>query len=126
MSTVRRIELEAKEKLWGETRCVFRDDTHEVWHASPKKGGYSSVHHHTHRHNEFYVVAGELWVKVFRDLRDDIPDHAVLLRPGEKCVVPAGLYHQFLAATDAELIETYYHRLGDDDITRHTEGGLTP
>lgn len=98
------------EKPWGVTRCIHSSRHSEVWHASIRQGGASSVHRHRHNANEFYVVQGWLMVR-YPDERSER-----LLYPGDTlCIVP-GVWHQFRAITNVELIETYYLIEGGDVI----------
>lgn len=113
-----------KPKPWGETRLLFRDYTHEVWHASIRAGGHSSVHHHTRVPNQFYVVSGDLDV-CFYKADPGVSGFALArtqtLRRGDSLVVPENVIHSFLARTDVELIETYWARLmPGEDIVRHS------
>ena len=112
-----------EEKLWGETRCVHKDVTHEVWHASPRAGGFSSRHYHERKPNKFYVVKGEIIVLVYRDGSRSEYDPFVL-RAGNQLTVPEGVWHRFKAVRDSELIEVYWVELKPGaDIVRSDEGG---
>lgn len=122
-------QVPAEDKLWGMTRCVFRDDAHQVWHASPKAGGFSSRHKHDSLPNLFYVVSGTLHVEVYgeRPERGIDPALVVEIGPGEQYTVEAGEWHRFIAQTDVELVEIYYtHVPPNGDITRVDVGGVMP
>lgn len=122
-------ECPAEDKLWGMTRCVFRDDSHQVWHASPRAGGYSSRHKHDTLPNLFYVVSGTLHVERYfnRPGKDEHPGLVVEINAGETYTVPAGEWHRFIAQTDVELVEIYYtHVPTGGDITRVDVGGVMP
>lgn len=110
-------------KLWGFTRCVHRDRTHEIHHATIQSGGYSSRHHHERKDNLFYVVSGLLHVH-----RYDPDEPVALLGPGDKFTVAAGRDHRFVAQTDVQLVEVYWADgsgdLDPDDIVRVDVGGL--
>lgn len=113
-----------QDKPWGKTRCVYRDMTHEIWHASIKRGGYSSRHYHDRKPNLFYVASGELLVHVFRSGHETIPVNTYRLRPGDRITVDDGTWHQFEAAdADVELVEVYWVYLKGEDIVRADEGG---
>ena len=92
------------EKPWGVTRCIHSSRHAEVWHASIRQGGASSVHRHKANANEFYVLSGILEV-----------DGRTLTSGDTLCIVP-GKWHQFRAITNVELIETYYLIEGGDVI----------
>lgn len=111
-------------KPWGETRCVHRDMTHEVWHASIRKGGYSSRHTHDRKANLFYVSSGTLLVHVYNNSFSTIPSTTYKLEKGEQISIDDGVWHQFEAATDVELVEVYWVYLRGEDIRRADEGGV--
>lgn len=117
-------QVPSQSKPWGRTRQIFRDETHEVWHASIWEGGYSSRHFHERKNNEFYVVSGTLVVKLFDDPHDALPREVITLGPGQRCVVEDNVWHLFESVTAVELIETYFSHLKGEDITRHDQGGL--
>ena len=109
-------------KVWGETACVIRHPVFSVHHIRVWPGGYCSVHRHAHRVNLFHVLSGELVVHTWSCMTDR--PVTTLLRSGEQCAVPAGMYHKFLSGTGADVLEIYYPILPqDDDIERITEGG---
>lgn len=110
-------------KPWGRTRCIYRDETHEVWHATIDKGGFSSRHFHTRKGNEFYVVKGTLLVHEY-DTQYTKPRVTHVLDAGERVMVDDHVWHTFEAQTDVELIETYFSHLKGEDIVRHDQGGL--
>jgi len=115
-------------KPWGETRCVFRDDTHEVWHATIFPGGFSSRHFHTHKDNLFYVVSGRLKVHVFASQPDPgTPTTTHDLGAGDCLTIEAGVWHQFdatLATCPVQLVEVYRAGLRGEDIVRLDQGGM--
>ena len=96
--------MQVIEKPWGVTRCILKSRRCEIWNASIRSGGKSSVHRHNCV-NHFYVVRGDMLV---HDL--DALHPAVRLNESfaECYTVPAGHWHQFEALSDVELIETYY------------------
>lgn len=120
------IEATRQDKPWGHTRCVYRDMTHEIWHASIKAGGFSSRHYHDRKPNLFYVGAGTLLVHVYNNDKATIPLDTYTLGPGERVVIDDGVWHQFEAVTPVELVEVYWVYLKGEDIVRADEGGLKP
>ncbi len=112
-----------QKKLWGETRPVYSGDSHSLYHATPKAGGYSSRHYHATKHNLFYIVSGTLLVHFYAD-RDGPVTRTVSLTRGDFAMSEAGEWHRFEAVTDCELIELYTSYCIDDDIVRADEGGL--
>lgn len=113
-------------KPWGKTRCVHRDMTHEIWHASIKKGGYSSRHTHDRKPNLFYVSSGTLLVHVFNNAFSTIPITTYELTVGQQVTIQDGVWHQFEARSDVELVEVYWVYLKGEDINRADEGGIKP
>lgn len=107
-------------KLWGITRCIHRDATHEIHHASAKAGGYSSRHSHRNKINLFYVMSGRLLVH-----RYDPDEEPLYLEAGSIAVIESNRDHRFEAGTDVELIEVYWlDPLDPDDIVRADVGGI--
>lgn len=120
-------DVTAEDKAWGFTRCVHRDATHEVWHASPRAGGFSSRHYHRKTPNKFYAVAGTLLVETFRGGAggpEASPLEVFHLTAGQELTVEEGVWHRFRALTDCELIEIYWAFLRPGgDIVRADVGG---
>src|SRR5688572_4243893 len=113
----------AAAKPWGKTRCVHRDQTHEVWHAEIARGGFSSRHYHARKPNLFYVVSGTLQVQVFREVWETIPYETHTLEAGQRIVVDDHVWHRFEAVTDVTLVEVYWACLKGEDIVRADGGG---
>ena len=111
-------------KPWGQTRQIYRDQTHEVWHATIQRGGFSSRHFHTRKGNEFYVVRGTLLVHEWDAQHSTAPRVTHVLKPGDRVLIDDHVWHTFEAETDVELIETYFSHLKGEDIVRHDAGGL--
>lgn len=114
------IALETVSKFWGTTRCLHRGPTIEIWHASIKRGGYSSKHTHQLKLNDFYVVSGKMIVRLFHADGNTV---SVCIEAGQHFTVAPGDLHQFESLQDTELIETYHARM-PEDIFRVTEGGV--
>lgn len=119
-------EMKTVTKAWGRTRCVHKDQTHEVWHAEIEQGGYSSRHYHERAPNLFYVVSGVLRVLVFGGEVSTIPVETITLNAGERITIRPGVWHKFEAVTAVELVELYWAELRTPDIVRADEGGVTP
>jgi mannose-6-phosphate isomerase-like protein (cupin superfamily) len=100
--------------------------THEIWHASIKKGGYSSRHTHDRKPNLFYVASGTMLVHTFHNNISTIPSSTFSVSVGQQITIVDGVWHQFEATTDVELIEVYWVYLKGEDIQRADEGGLRP
>lgn len=105
-------------KLWGETDCIFRDQCCEIWRATVKAGGYSSLHRHLRKSNAFHILSGTLkleWLGTESWLRD-----------GQAAQILAGVWHRFHAYTDVEMIEVYVGDTSSEDIERKDTGGIRP
>ena len=118
-------DVTVEDKLWGVTRCIYRDETHEAWHASIKEGGYSSRHYHRKMPNKFYVISGTLRVEVVGKGSDTEPQACYDLGPGQELTVDDTVWHRFVVATKVEVIEFYWSHLQvGGDIVRSDFGGI--
>lgn len=111
-------------KVWGWTQRVYRGETTQVDRAFVRAGFRSSLHHHPHRANQFFVESGRLLVRVHKDgLVDE-----VVLGPGQYTVVRPGDKHEMEAVEDATVLEVYWAEIDGQDIVRYNQGGpaLTP
>ena len=106
-------------KVWGTTQAIFQNEATEVQILTVKKGWQCSEHAHLHKQNRFYVISGQLKVRVFKDGLED----ETILNAGEMTDVNLRDRHQFIALTDCRLIEIYWVCLDPDDIERHSKGG---
>lgn len=109
-------------KVWGTTRTVHADDSVSIHHASVMRGKRCSRHVHVHRANGFYVVSGQISVRVFHE--SGIEDVTVL-KAGDAMTIPAGVEHRFETPDDeCELVEFYLPMpVHVADIVRRDEGG---
>lgn len=112
-------------KVWGETRLV----THvpgvvEMHRIEARKGGVCSKHAHQSKTNGFYVESGQLLIREWQN-RYDLVDETVL-KAGDYCTVPPGVYHQFEVLEDCVAFELYYAQLIEDDIVRESVGFSKP
>lgn len=106
-------------KVWGETEEIFNNGVVSINHLKIKKGGYCSEHCHRRKSNIFFVISGNLIIKIWRDGGTD--ETVVYL--GESSKIEPGVYHQFKAFTDVECLEIYETELQSEDIERRTVGG---
>ena len=96
----------------------MREDAVEVHYIRITPGGFCSIHRHR-KLNAFYVVTGEVLIRLFE------PDQTVPLGAGQLFTVPSMRWHQFLAKTAVEAIEVYTPTpLDPEDIERRSEGGV--
>ena len=108
-------------KVWGETTEFFKNDSTSGHYLKIKAGGYCSEHRHHKKSNLFFLIAGRLEIKIWRE-RNQID--ITILGPGQMSEVPPGFYHKFTALEDCECIEIYQVQLQDPDIERRNKGGL--
>jgi len=106
-------------KDWGYTTEFFRNSTSSAHHLEIKKGGFCSEHRHTHKHNVFYVISGELELTIWRGKNKDV----TVITAGQTTAVPPDVWHRFKGLTDVECIEIYQVFLTEPDIKRRTKGG---
>jgi len=110
-------------KVWGETEEIFNNGIVSVNHLKIKKGGFCSEHYHKKKANMFFIISGNLLVRVWKMGEAGIVDETVLW-PGESTTVDSEIAHQFRALTDVECFEIYNLTGMKDDIFRRTTGGM--
>jgi len=111
-------------KFWGKTRCIFSNDTTEIWEINIDKGGFCSEHFHDDKWNRFFISKGRLRVTIFLDGDDKERVDETIMVSGDIVDVPPGMWHMFEALEDVEGIEVYWVDLSPMDITRRTQGGM--
>jgi len=114
-------------KVWGQTEEIFNNGIVSINHLKINKGGYCSEHFHNRKSNMFFVISGNLAIKIDehgidRPMHKTMSDETVLWA-GESTTIEPGVYHQFRALTDVECLEIYYVNLIGEDIDRRTHGG---
>lgn len=116
-------------KVWGETSLVFQNKMVAVHCLEIKKGGFSSEHRHWIKTNHITVLRGELIILTWRDSENPSNHRKSMidqtrLRAGGEFVCAPGIWHQFQAVEDSEVIEIYTAELLEPDIERRTRGGM--
>jgi quercetin dioxygenase-like cupin family protein len=115
---------EWRDKAWGRTRTLVVGHNAEVVECEIKAGGFSSVHFHEFKSNEFVIMEGKIDVP---NLSHEEPIE-IILSAGDSLRIAPGVKHQFRAITDCRLIEIYTRRDGGKidpaDIVRLSEGGI--
>lgn len=109
------------EKPWGTTRLVDRTPFFEV-HAIRilGMGSHCSWHHHTAKHNGFFVLSGRLAI----ERRAGGQKGLSVLEAGEYLSVGPGLEHRMVGCADVtEALEFYHPEILGEDIVRHSTGG---
>ena len=113
-------------KTWGWSTRVYCNEQLQVERIIVKAGGYSSIHLHAHKVNQFLVSTGTMNVMLFDEQLRSCQSQ--LLQPGEYYVVPTGVRHQFHALTACEGYEFYWPsdlvQLDPNDIVRFSSNGV--
>lgn len=91
-----------EEKIWGQRHTLVRLTNVTVDILRIKNGGYSSFHHHTYKHNLFYVVKG----RVFIDF--NIKGQNITLNGCTYFNIENGRKHRFYAIQPSIVIEVSY------------------
>jgi len=79
-------------KVWGTTRELFKNPFCEAHFINVAPNSFCSKHKHNNKFNAFYVISGELVIKVWKndyDLCDE-----TLLQEGDFTIVRPNEYHQ--------------------------------
>lgn len=116
--------MEIKPKAWGWTMPLFNKNNVEVHRISVKKGGYCSRHIHRSKANKFIVTKGRLKISLTSVYEKHSEEDHVILNEGMQLTVPPGVMHMFEAMEDTEALEIYWVELDENDIVRHSAGGI--
>lgn len=93
-------------------------------------GGYSSLHYHRHKFNQFIVESGQLNIVSLRNLDGEFVFVMDTLTDREQLTIPPGVHnvHQFYAIGPVVLHEWYWVESGPlleiEDIVRLTDNGI--
>jgi len=109
-------------KVWGNTEVIEANSSLEFHRIDIKKGGTCSKHKHKYKWNGFYVMSGELSVKVWKNNYDLIDE--TILTQGQWTRIAPGEMHQFEALSDTIAFELYWANFDHNDIERESVGHL--
>ena len=114
-------------KTWGWSTRLFCNEQLQLERIYVRPGGYSSIHLHKFKHNQFVVSNGEMCVFTFDQALKLL--RTFDLRGGDNLVIPIENRHQFVAKTEVEGYEVYWPEnkaasLDPNDIVRFSENGL--
>lgn len=115
-------------KVWGKTEPVWLADGLHIHRITFETGGVCSEHYHNYRHNLFYVLSGELLIRVWnRTFPHGWVVNEHVLRAHEAYSVPPGWTHQFEGIKSGVALEVYWHDSNGEeidayDIVRLTQG----
>jgi quercetin dioxygenase-like cupin family protein len=116
--------MEIKPKAWGYTKHLFNKNNVEVHDILVQKGGYCSKHYHQSKFNQFIVKRGALKIEISNVYAQYSDVSSVVLRTGQSYTVKPGIVHSFEALEDTEALEIYWVEIDQEDIVRHSQGGL--
>ncbi len=107
-------------KTWGEKYEVFKNDLCEVSVLYLQPRQRCSWHKHVSKFNLFYVIEGELYIK----LDNGVSVETAELRERDSFTTPPGQYHEFQTRDKPAVItEVMYVTYDADDIQREELGG---
>jgi len=107
-------------KVWGHTIPVFCKNNVEINKLKLNRGHQCSKHIHDSKYNMFYVISGEIKVRVWKN-EYDLVDETVLTADQGTIVKPKE-YHRFEVLQDSVILEVYWVQLDVGDILRADVG----
>jgi quercetin dioxygenase-like cupin family protein len=107
-------------KIWGETELILANSSCEFHRTDYKKGGVCSKHKHEWKWNGFYVVSGQMKIRVWATDYDLVDE--TILNPGDFTAVKPGAYHTFEGLEDGVAFELYWANFSHNDIVRENTG----
>ena len=107
-------------KIWGQTELILANSSCEFHRIDYKKGGVCSKHKHEWKWNGFYVVSGQMKIRVWQNDYDLIDE--TILGPGDFTAVKPGAYHTFEGMEDGVAFELYWANFSHNDIVRENTG----
>lgn len=118
--------MEITRKTWGIKYNIFKNDLNEISFLELEPNRRCSWHSHSTKYNLFFVVEGEVGVKVEYDVDGGKRESGVtILKRHEFFTVRPEEWHEFQTYSQpAKLIEVMYVQYEDGDIIRKNIGGL--
>lgn len=108
-------------KVWGTTQQLHANSAFELHRLVIDGQHRCSRHHHTAKHNLFFVESGAIMVSVWQPGKF-VADFTTLT-DGQSLVVPPGLDHMFVGVAPKSVVfEAYWTELRGDDIVRKNHG----
>ncbi len=108
--------MERTYKTWGEKWVVFANDLCEVSILYLKDNQRCSWHKHQCKYNQFFVIAGDLWIKM--------EDGTAHLTKGQIFTTRPGEWHEFQTHDGRCVVqEIMYVKYDSEDIERDKVGG---
>ena len=109
-------------KIWGETELILSNNSLEFHRIDYKKGGVCSKHLHEWKWNGFYVMSGQMKIRVWQKDYDLVDE--TILKAGDFTAVKPGLYHSFEGIESGVAFELYWAHFSHNDIQRESVGHL--
>lgn len=114
------------QKTWGWSTRVYCNEHLQVERIYVRAGGYSSIHLHQHKANQFCVVRGDLAVNLFDD--GNTLTHCEAVPVGSSFLILPPARHQFVARSLVEGYEVYWTtdstEIDPHDIVRFSNNGV--
>ena len=107
-------------KIWGQTELIHANGVLEFHKIDFKAGGVCSKHKHNFKWNGFYVVSGQMKIKVWQKDYDLVDE--TILGPGDFTRDKPGLMHSFEGMEDGVAFELYWAEFNHNDIKRRSSG----
>ena len=95
-------------KIWGQTELIEANCSCEFHRIDFVKGGTCSKHKHEYKWNGFYVMSGEMKIRVWQKDYDLVDE--TILKAGDFTAVKPGLYHSFEGLESGVAFELYWQR----------------
>lgn len=113
---------EVQGKIWGTTSLIFHRNNVEIHRITGIKDGYSSIHRHLFKANQFVVESGSIAIHAWKPY--GLVDKTIL-SAGDTCTVQAGEWHKFVVLEPNTVVyEIYWTELNQHDIERKDHGGI--
>ena len=107
-------------KIWGQTELILANSSCDFHRIDFIKGGVCSKHKHEWKWNGFYVMSGEMKIRVWQKDYDLVDE--TILKAGDYTAVKPGLYHSFEGLEDGVAFEVYWAEFRQNDIQRERDG----
>ena len=108
--------MERTVKTWGEKWNLFQNDLCEVSYLRLKPQKRCSWHVHATKYNLFFVIKGELYVK--------LDNHVARIRKNQIFTTRPGEFHEFQThKKSAKILEIMFVQYDAEDIDREKVGG---
>jgi len=105
-----------EKKIWGKKERLIETASTVVDLLTLEKDSFCSWHYHDFKYNMFFVLEGIVEIKMETDLK--------MLDAHSFFVVEPKIKHQFIARSDAKLLEIMFTKpVLEQDIVRLMQGG---